>query len=105
PLPKPIYFYFNKGVGGQVRFTDTRDPVVSWRHLIADDNPNLDVFFISLAGFETTVLTERRSELKPFVERIRVIQQSTPLGMFRIIFDWSKEPPVHEPDQSQDHKG
>jgi len=84
-----------------MRFADTRDPVVSWRQLIASDNPNLDVFLISLAGFETIVLTERRPELKPFVERIRVLQQPTPLGMFRIIFDWNNEPPVHELAQTR----
>jgi hypothetical protein len=57
PPDKAIYFYFAGGLGDPLRLADGRDPVLSWRQLFSDDQPDLDAFLISLAGFPIAVAT------------------------------------------------
>jgi len=93
PPGKPIYFYLAGGLGDTLRLADGRDPVVSWQQLLSDDQPDFDGFLISLAGFPVAVATApiRRNGLQ-MIDRIRVVEWPTSLGLFRIVFDWSGEP-------------
>ena len=95
PLPTAVNFYFVGGLGDTLRLADGRDPVVGWRALISDDNPEFDGFLLSLAGFQMAVSTAPiHRNGKPMIDRIRQIEQPTPLGSFRIVFDWAHEPPI-----------
>ena len=91
PVAKPIYIYFAADVGEQIRLADGRDPVVGWKQ-VPEDDPSYDSFSVSLSGFESVVSTAPRDRNgKQMIERIRAIEWPTPLGPFRIAFDWSKE--------------
>jgi hypothetical protein len=81
PPGKPIFIYFGAGLGDALRLVDGRDPVVSWRQFLSDDQPGFDGFSVKLAGFETVVTTAP-------IRRNRQQKWPTPLGPFRIIFDW-----------------
>jgi len=97
PVSKPIYFFFSGRVGEEIHFADSRDAVVSYRQLILNDEgqKDLDAFSISLAGFQTVISPQPvQKNGKELIDRINVLQQPTPLGMSRIIFDWSGEPDV-----------
>ncbi|MFH1300109.1 MAG: hypothetical protein ABIK07_03540 [Planctomycetota bacterium] len=95
PITKPIYFFFAGQVGEEKRFADSRDAVVSYRRLIANDDTGYDAFSISLAGFQSVVsLIPVQQNGKEMIDRINELQQPTPLGMSKIIFDWSEEPGV-----------
>ena len=97
PLGKPIYFYLAGTSGDAVRLADGRDPIVGWRQLLSDDRLDLDGFSVSLAGFETIVTTAPmpRNE-REMLDRVRALEWPTPLGPFRITFDWNGEPPAIE---------
>jgi len=90
---KPIHFYLAIALGDTLRLADGRDPVVGWRQFLSDDQPDVDGVSITLAGFETVVTTApaQRNGLQ-MIDRIRVLELPTPLGPFRIVFDWSGEP-------------
>lgn len=95
PIPKPVYFFLACALGDNLRFADGRDPVVSWSQLIDDEQPGFDAFTISLSGFQTIVSTAPvQRNGKEMIDRIRVLEQQTVLGPFRIVFDWSGEPPL-----------
>ncbi len=95
PLPSPVHFYCTGLEGQQLRLADDRYPRVSWTQLINDADPGADIFSISLAGFETMVSTKPYTmHGRQMVDRVKVLQQPTALGMFRIVFDWTGEPPV-----------
>jgi hypothetical protein len=95
PPEKPIYFYFAGGLGARLRLTDGRDPVVSWRQFLSDDQLDFDAFLISLAGFPMVVTTAPiRRNGSQMIDRILAVEWPTPLGQFRIVFDWSSEPAV-----------
>jgi hypothetical protein len=69
---------------------------VSWSRLVDDEQPSLDAFTISLAGLRTVVSTAPvQRNGKEMIDRIRVLEQRAALGPFRIMFDWSGEPPVN----------
>jgi hypothetical protein len=94
PTSKPIYIYLAAGVGEVMRLADGRDPVVGWKQLLADD-PAYDGFSVSLSGFESVVSTRALDRNgKPMLDRVRVLEWPTELGPFRIVFDWSTDPPV-----------
>jgi hypothetical protein len=96
---KPIYFYLASGLGEALRLADARDPVVSWSQFICDGKPDFDGFNISLAGFKMVVSTApiQRNGLQ-MIDRIRMVEWPTPLGPFRIVFNWDGEPqPVPAP--------
>jgi hypothetical protein len=93
PPGKPVYFYFAGGLGEQLRLADGRDPVVSWRRLVADDKREFDGFVISLAGFPTVVTTTPiHRNASRMIDRMRAVEWPTALGPFRIVFNWSGEP-------------
>lgn len=93
PVPKPIFFFFAGALGDTLRLADGRDPVVSWSQIVSDEQPDFDAFEISLAGFTTAVSTAPlRRNGTPMIDRIRVVEQPTSLGPFRIILDWNGEP-------------
>ena len=94
---KPVYFYFAGGLGESLRFADGRDPVVSWRQFLSDDQPDFDGALISLAGFGTVLTTApiKRNGLQ-MIDRLRAAEWPTPLGPFRIVFNWSNEPALPE---------
>ncbi len=95
PIPKPIHFFFASGVGENLRLGDSRDAVVSWSQFIVDDEPSIDAFLISVAGFTTVVSTTPvQRNANEMIDRIKMLQQPTPLGFSRIVFDWSGEPAV-----------
>jgi hypothetical protein len=95
PLPCEVHFYFAGALGDNLRFGDGRDPVVGWRGLISDDDPDFDGFLLSLSGLQMAVSTAPiRRNGKQMIDRIRGIERPTPLGEFRIVFDWSGEPQV-----------
>ena len=95
PPEKPIYFYLALGEGEALRLADSLDPVVSWMRWLLVDQSDFDAFSVSLAGFETIVTTTPiwRNGRK-MADRILVLERPTRLGPFRIMFDWSGEPPV-----------
>jgi hypothetical protein len=92
-MTKPVFFFFAGALGDTLRFADGRDPVVSWSQIISDDQPDFDAFEISFAGFTTAVSTSplRRNGVQ-MIDRIRVIELTTSLGPFRIVFDWNGDP-------------
>lgn len=95
PLPTAIHFYFAGAQGDALRLADGRDPVVGWRALISDDEPQFDGFLLSLGGFQMAVSTApMRRNGQRMIDRIRAVEQPTPLGTFRIVLDWDGEPPV-----------
>lgn len=95
PLPRLVHFYYTGLEGQQLRLADDRYPRVSWTQLINDADPEADIFSISLAGFETMVSTKPYTmHGKQMVDRVKVLQQPTDLGMSRIVFGWTGEPPV-----------
>lgn len=98
PLPTAVHFYFAGGLGDTLRLADGRDPVVGWRALVSDDDPDFDGFLLSLAGFQMAASTAPiRRNGEEMLERIRAIEQPTPLGPFRIVFEWAGEPPLTPP--------
>lgn len=95
PPGKPIFIYFAAGLGDVLRLVDKRDPVVSWRQFLSDDQPGFDGFSLKLAGFETVVTTAPiRRNGQQMIDRIQALEWTTPLGPFRIIFNWNGEPTV-----------
>jgi hypothetical protein len=95
PLPRPLHFFFTGAIGDNLRLARVSDPVVSWAQLLADEDAGFDAFVITLGGFQTVVSTipiQRKG--KEMIDRLAVLKQPTPLGPFKIIFDWSGEPPV-----------
>jgi len=92
PTPKPVHFYLAAALGEPLRLADGRDPVVSWRQLVADEWGEFDGAVISLAGFSTVVTTvpTHRNGSK-MIDRIRAVEWPTPLGPFRIVFNWNGE--------------
>jgi hypothetical protein len=95
PIPKPVFFFLACSLGDNLRLAYGRDPVVSWSQFVDDGQSRFDAFTISLAGFRTIVSTAPvQRNGKEMIDRIRVLEQQTALGPFRIIFDWSGEPPV-----------
>jgi hypothetical protein len=95
PPGRPVYIYLALGPGESLRLADGRDPVVGWSRVLSDDQPDFDGSSIRLAGFETIVTTAliKRNGLQ-MIDRIRIVEMPTPLGPFRIAFDWAGEPPV-----------
>jgi hypothetical protein len=93
PPTKPIYFYLDSCLGETLRLADGRDPVVSWNQFISDDQPDFDGFNISLTGFKMVVSAApiQRNGLE-MIDRIRVVEWPTPLGPFRVVFNWDGEP-------------
>ena len=95
PPGKPIYIYLAVGLGDSMRVADGRDPVVSWSQFLADGQPSFDGFSVKLSGFETVVTTAPiRRNGQQMIDRIRTLEWPTPLGPFRIVFDWTGEPPA-----------
>jgi hypothetical protein len=95
PLPRHVYFFFPGLLGDNLRFVDGRDPVVNWGHMVVDEDPSFDAFSMSLGGFQTIVSTGKvQRNGQDMIDRLNAMQQPTPLGTFRIVFDWSEEPPV-----------
>jgi len=95
PPNKAIYFYFAGGLGDPLRLADGREPVVSWSQLLSDDQPDLDAFLISLAGFPMAVATTPiRRNTSQMIDRILAVEWPTPLGLFRVVFDWTGDPGV-----------
>jgi hypothetical protein len=87
PPEKPIHIYLAAGLGEPLRLADGRDPVVSWKQLLSDDQPDFGGFSVSLAGFDTVVSTAPiRRNGQQMLDRVRVLEWPTPLGAFRIIF-------------------
>jgi hypothetical protein len=102
PIERQICFYFAAGLGDSLRLADGRDPVVGWNQLVPDGQPSADAFSVRLAGFETIVTpaTVRRNGVE-MIDRLRMLEQPTPLGPFRITFDWSGEPAVEPVTRAQ----
>ena len=71
---------------------------VGWSQLLTDDDPGFDAFTVRLAGFEWMVTTSptRRND-REMIDRLRAMEWATPLGTFRIRFDWSGEPAAGHP--------
>jgi hypothetical protein len=91
PLSSPLHFYFRGELGETLQIADDRLPRVGWTDLKMSDSRPLTAFQIQLGGFCIMV------SVQPFadaVDRIRELALRTPLGPFRIIFDWSGEPVV-----------
>ncbi len=86
----PIHFFFDPAVEDLMRLADEREAIVSWSHLNSPSVPELEAFSISLSGFSMVVslvpLEKNGLQMK---DRIRELQHPTPLGMFRIVLDWS----------------
>jgi hypothetical protein len=92
PFRQPVHFYFAGTAKHRVRLTQANEPLVTWARMI-EPCSGQEAFLISLGGFATIVSTmpiDRCGE--SFMDRIAVLEQPTPLGWFRIIFDWSGEP-------------
>ena len=93
PSEKSIYIYLAASPGDVLRLGDGRDPVVSWQQFLAPHEAEFDAFSVKLSGFEsvvTTVPIQRNGE--PMVDRLRLLELPTPLGAFRIVFEWTAEP-------------
>jgi hypothetical protein len=94
PTNRPIYIYLAADVGESMRLADGRDPVVGWRQMLADE-PSYDGFSLSLSGFESVVSTAPLNRNgKPMLDRVRALEWPTPLGPFRIVFQWNNEASV-----------
>ncbi len=93
PTERRIYFYFPVAKGENVRFGDSRDPVVGYRQAVQDDTPDYDGCEIWLSGFPMTASIARMLRNgQPMIDRLVLIRQPSPLGEFRISLDWSSEP-------------
>lgn len=87
PLRKPIHFFLVATPGDELLIGGA---LVSWRI-----GPAFDGCAISVAGLQTIVSPDPTLQnSRKLHDRIKVFQQPTPLGMFRIVFDWSGEPSV-----------
>ena len=92
---KPIYFYLAAALSDAMRLADGRDPVVSWGQFLADDQQDFDAFSVKLSGLETVVSTALiRRNGKQMIDRLRALEWPTPLGPFRIVFDWGGDPSI-----------
>lgn len=95
-LPAPVHFYLPATVGQNLRL-GTHAPVVSWRRLVNTERPDLDAFSVTLSGYETLVCTIPYVwKGEPMIDRLGSIRMPTPVGEFRISFNWDGEPVVEE---------
>ncbi len=92
---KRVYMYLAVAVGETVTFADVSNPLVGWRQLVLDDHPKVDAFTLEIGGLEWAVSTEPMLRSgQPMPDRVNLLSIPTPLGPFRISFDWSEEPGV-----------
>lgn len=97
---KRIFFYFAGRVGDTL-------PVgrghITYQNYVDDRDQSVPIFQIRLAGLTTVVSTFSINTMiamgivesaSPFLDRLRCIQQPTPLGYYRIEIDWGGEPGV-----------
>jgi hypothetical protein len=92
PPSKPLYFFLAAGLGESLRLADDRDPVVGWHQLICDDETDSGccLSFGGTSWVLSTAPIQRNGH--EMIDRLRVFEQPTPLGAFRIVFDWDDEP-------------
>ena len=92
PVSKPIYFQLDAACGVSLKLASSEEPPITWAQYLTDDQ-SFDGFKISLAGFPSfgsKVPINRNGQL--MLDRISALVFPTPLGPFRIFFDWAGEP-------------
>lgn len=90
-LSKPIYIYFAGQKDETTNLANGRNPIVHWGQLV-DVDENVIGFELSLAGFASVVSANPlRLGNQQLVDRICTLQWHTPLGPYRISFDWQGE--------------
>lgn len=95
---KRIFFYFRTEVGCELKI---RRGHVQYIQFVEKVDPTVNIFQITLSGIEVLVSTipvdnimigNQEIAKMEWMDRLRVIQQPTDLGMYKIILDWSNEP-------------
>jgi len=95
-----LYFYTPACIGQKLPIGEGHINYVLYNDC---DDPNIRIFKIMLAGLSTLVTTfaidiKKTAKLMDLeaslLNRIKCLQQRTPLGWFRIILDWSGDPCV-----------
>ena len=88
-----IFIYCSGLLGDTIRLGEATSTAIHYQQLVSDDDPTYDGFQITLGGFPSLVSLEPvHRNNQPLIDRLLVFQQSTPLGFYRITFDWTGEP-------------
>lgn len=99
-LEQQLYFYTAAQVGQKLPIGKGH---INYVLYVDCNNPNIRIFKITLAGLNTLVTTFAIDTKKTaslmnldtsLLNRLRCLQQRTPLGWYKIHFDWNNDPCV-----------
>jgi len=94
---KYLYFYCSAQVSHALLI---RSGHINYTNYVDINNPQTLIFSISLAGLRILVTsfplhiqkTAKLMNISSLIDRIRCLEQFTPLGVYRIYLDWSNDP-------------